>query len=260
MAAAHPDIMRGTALKKPHGLFGKVVGKPKHRFFVLKLGAGNVPVLMYYKREEFADRADFLKGVLYFDNPGANITVDKDRKSLLIKDASIGRYDDMQHVVHSLDIEYVTPFPQCIIVTLWPCTRRLKSWRSGTQHFRMFCDPNPKLMQLPPSRACHVFVVAFAVGCCCKDDRLLDVCPIRTRFECSTSQPTRAATSVTFAILLVSAPCSMPPRCRESSLVTLVDGQPPPACFLCVKLLQREVTPRAPSMCEGQYKLEMKRL
>jgi hypothetical protein len=153
MAAAHPDIMRGTALKKPHGLFGKVVGKPKHRFFVLKLGAGNVPMLMYYKREEFADQADFLKGVLYFDNPGANITVDKDRKVLLIKDASIGRYDDMQHVVHSLDIEFVTPFLQCIIVTLWPCTRRLKSWRSGTRHFKTFCDPNPKLMQLPPSRA-----------------------------------------------------------------------------------------------------------
>lgn len=166
--------MRGTALKKPHGLFGKLAGKPKHRFFVLKLGAGNVPMLLYYKREEFADQADFLKGVLYFDNPGASITVDKDRKCLLIKDASVGRYDDMQHVVHSLDIEYVTPIPHCIIVTLWPCTRRLKSWRSGTQHFKTFCAPNPDLMQLKPVSAFPVCVEAFAASSCCNVDHLLN--------------------------------------------------------------------------------------
>jgi hypothetical protein len=103
-ASQCPHILTGFGIKKAHGAFGK----PKNRFFVLKLAEGNVPQLSYYKKEEFVSQPDFMKGVLYFDNPAVSINVNRERKSLTIADASIGRYQVMQHIVHTLDIEFAS--------------------------------------------------------------------------------------------------------------------------------------------------------
>ncbi len=58
-------ILTGCGIKKAHGAFGK----PKSRFFLLKLAEGNVPQLSYYKKEEFVSQPDFMKGVLYASHP-----------------------------------------------------------------------------------------------------------------------------------------------------------------------------------------------
>jgi hypothetical protein len=48
MSSAHgPAILSGSADKKPHGTFGRLLHDHEKRYFVLRMGAGGVPELAY---------------------------------------------------------------------------------------------------------------------------------------------------------------------------------------------------------------------
>jgi hypothetical protein len=105
MSSAHgPAILSGSANKKPHGTFGKLLHALEKRYFVLRLGAGSVPELAYYEGDAAVDKHQ--KGVLYLDHSGISITVHKDHKELQICNASKGSHKGFHHVVQDLMMEF----------------------------------------------------------------------------------------------------------------------------------------------------------
>ena len=105
MSSAHGlEILSGNASKKPHSIFGHT----ENRYFVLKVGAGNVPELAYYDAQT-ADPAH-MKGVLYFDNAGVVLKMHKDHGQLHlhISNASRNHHQEKQHVVDDLTMIFST--------------------------------------------------------------------------------------------------------------------------------------------------------
>ena len=105
MSSAHgPKILSGSANKKPHGTFGRLLHAHEKRHFVLRLGAGSVPELAYYEGDAADDKHQ--KGVLYLDHPGVSITIHKDNNELQISNASKGSHHGFHHVVQDLMMEF----------------------------------------------------------------------------------------------------------------------------------------------------------
>ena len=105
MSSAHgPAILSGSANKKPHGTFGRLLHAHEKRHFVLRLGAGSVPELAYYEGDAADDTHQ--KGVLYLDHSGISITVHKDHNELQILNASKGSHHGFHHVVQDLMMEF----------------------------------------------------------------------------------------------------------------------------------------------------------
>ena len=74
-------------------------------------------------------RHEFNGANSYFDNPDISITVNKERNSLAIAGASVGRYQVMEHIVHTLDVEF-------------PSAEELEKWHCALQNVMR---PKPKV-------------------------------------------------------------------------------------------------------------------
>ena len=105
MSSAHgPEILSGSANKKPHGTLGRLLHAREKRHFVLRLGAGSVHELAYFEGDAADDKHQ--KGVLYLDHSGVSITIHKDHNELQISNASKGSHHGFHHVVQDLMMEF----------------------------------------------------------------------------------------------------------------------------------------------------------
>ena len=123
MSSAHgPEILSGSADKKPHGTFGRLLHDHEKRYFVLRLGAGGVPELAYatpllrnqcifcniltryYEGGAADDKHQ--KGVLYLDHSSVSVTIDKSHNELQISNASKGSHHGFHHVVQDLMMHF----------------------------------------------------------------------------------------------------------------------------------------------------------
>ena len=104
MASARgSEILSGYALKQPVGKMARLLHSLENRYFILKLGAHNVPELTYYENEQSIDHE---KGVLFLDHPGVSISVQKDSNQIVISNASKGQHDGRNHIVNELLIQF----------------------------------------------------------------------------------------------------------------------------------------------------------
>jgi hypothetical protein len=108
MSSVHgSEILSGNAMKKPHGMFGRLLHSLENRYFVLRIGADGVPELAYYENAQSVD-PKHQKGVLYLDHDSVNITVHKHHNEMQIANASKASHQGHHHVVQDLMLEFST--------------------------------------------------------------------------------------------------------------------------------------------------------